>query len=250
MSAIRLHWIDSDSPPDAFPALESALPEPEGLLAMGGDLSEERLLAAYTRAIFPWYVEGQPILWWSPDPRCVLVPNKFHQSRSFRRYLRNTALCVTFNRAFSDVMRHCAAPRPGQEGTWITPDMLTAFGSMHHRGWAHSVEVWSQDELVGGIYGLAIGKIFFGESMFSRATNASKIALLALCRLLQQRGFGLLDCQVESPHLVTLGAERMPRTAFRACLGEHCANRERLGPLVETPVPATVLLEKSVAALQ
>lgn len=228
----RLYWIDPSSPPTSFPGLESALKEPEGLLAVGGDLSSERLLTAYERGIFPWYVDGQPILWWSPDPRCVLYPQCFHLSRRLARDVRRSTLTVTANRAFDDVIAACAEPREFQDGTWITNDIMAAYRRLHDEGWAHSVEVWNDDRLVGGIYGLAIDRVFFGESMFSRETNASKIAFYALCHWITERGIELVDCQVESPHLLTLGAETLPRREFAATLRRLCSSRK---PLVTLP---------------
>lgn len=225
MTAPSLHWISATSPPDAFPPVSSALREPDGLLAAGGDLSEERLVNAYQHGIFPWYDSGQPILWWSPDPRCILYPQNIHVSRRLRRSLRTSALELTFNRAFDDVLAACAAPRRSQSGTWITAEMTQAYRRMHRRGWAHSIEVWRGESLVGGVYGLAIGAVFFGESMFSNEANASKIAMTALCQTLVHRDFALLDCQVASPHLFTMGAELMPRKKFSALLARHCAAR-------------------------
>ncbi len=218
----RLHWIDPASPADAFPPVEIALKEPEGLLAVGGDLSPQRLLAAYRRGIFPWFVEGQPILWWSPDPRCLFRPAAFHISRSLRRAIRRSTFTVTFNQQFEAVMQACAEPRPHQDGTWITRDMLSAFTSLHRAGWAHSVEILDDGELVGGIYGLAIGRAFFGESMFSRRSNASKFAMTALLAELTKRDFLVLDGQVESPHLMSLGADMVPRDGFIRLLDVAC----------------------------
>ena len=217
-----LAWLSADDPPDAFPPVETAFLEPDGLLAAGGDLSPARLLYAYQNGIFPWYDSTQPILWWSPDPRCVLRPDSFHLSRRLRRSLSRGDLAVSFNREFASVVSACAANRPGQDGTWITPDMASAYEVLHHMGWAHSVEIWRETELVGGLYGLGIGKVFFGESMFSRQTDASKAAMLVLTALLAQQGFAILDCQVASPHLFTLGAESMPRKAFTQVLQKAC----------------------------
>lgn len=222
MSASRITWLSPSDPPDAFPDIDQALTEPDGLLAAGGDLSAARLLAAYRRGIFPWYEEGQPILWWSPDPRCVLRPDEFHASRSLRRAARASCAELRFNTAFGDVVAACAEPRPTQRGTWITAEMTRAYESLHRDGWAHSVEVWHDAHLVGGIYGLAIGKLFFGESMFSRETNASKFALFALCRMLSANDFELLDCQVVTRHLTTLGARLMSRAAFKDVLRRAC----------------------------
>ena len=238
----RLYWIDPSSPPTAFPGLEAALDEPEGLLAVGGDLSSERLLTAYERGIFPWYVDGQPILWWSPNPRCVLDPDRFHVSRRLARDLRRSPWTVTANRAFGDVIAACAEPRESQDGTWITDDMIDAYRRLHDEGWAHSVEVWNDERLVGGIYGIAIDRMFFGESMFSRETNASKAAFLALCRWGMDRGIELVDCQVESPHLLTLGATTLPRREFASVLRELCSARKPLTGLPSAPVQVAGLL--------
>jgi leucyl/phenylalanyl-tRNA---protein transferase len=223
----RIAWISADAPPDAFPRLEQAMREPDGLLAAGGDLSSERLLAAYALGIFPWFERGQPILWWSPDPRCILVPGSFHVSRRLRRELRQSDAEIRFNTRFADIIAHCAAPRPGQHGTWITDEMIAAYTSLHADGWAHSIEVWQGDALVGGLYGLSIGRVFFGESMFSRRSNASKYALYALSQHLQARGFALIDCQVLSHHLTTLGATLMPRARFAEILEIACHPPEK-----------------------
>lgn len=222
MNTPTLHWISSDSPASAFPPVDRALREPDGLLAAGGDLSQERLLHAYRNGIFPWYNEGEPILWWSPNPRCIFYPHKFHVSRRLKRTLRQEPHVVTFNRDFDAVMAQCAAPRAGHAGTWITADMFRAYGQLHSNGWAHSVEVWRDKELVGGLYGLAIGRVFFGESMFSKRSNGSKIALLALCRFMTENNLALLDCQVASPHLMSLGAELLQRSDFLRVLRVAC----------------------------
>ena len=214
MSPARVTWLTAGDAPDAFPPVAEALAEPDGLLAAGGDLSTPRLLAAYRRGIFPWYDDGQPLLWWSPDPRCVFRPGDLRVSRRLRREVRRSSCELRFNTAFAEVIRACAGPRPHQRGTWITTDMRTAYERLHREGWAHSVEVWRQDALVGGLYGLAIGRAFFGESMFSRQSNASKLALLYLDRLLSDGTLGLLDCQVESGHLRSLGAVTIPRVEF------------------------------------
>jgi len=218
----NITWISSDDPPDAFPEIESAFDIPDGLLAAGGDLSPERLLYAYRHGIFPWYDSGQPILWWSPDPRCVLRPHEFHVSKRLRRSLSRSKLDVSFNQAFSAVIAACAEDRIGQQGTWITDDMADAYSRLHQQGWAHSIEIWQENRLAGGLYGLAIGRAFFGESMFSRQTNASKAAMLALCQQMVLNDFEILDCQVESPHLVSLGASLMPRNKFAAVLRQAC----------------------------
>lgn len=199
-----------------FPPVESATPE--GLLAVGGDLSSERLLEAYRRGIFPWYNPGQPILWWSPDPRAVLYPEKLRISRSLGKTLRRDHFHVTFDRDFRAVMLACAAPREQNPdgGTWITDEMVEAYCRLHELGYAHSVETRHGDRLVGGLYGVALGRVFFGESMFSRETDASKVALVALARTLRARGFRLIDCQLPTAHLTSLGAEAMSRAGFLA----------------------------------
>jgi leucyl/phenylalanyl-tRNA--protein transferase len=197
-----------------FPPVESATPE--GLLAVGGDLSSERLLAAYRHGIFPWYNPGQPILWWSPDPRAVLYPEKLKISRSLRQTLKRGQLRVTFDSCFREVMLACAAPReqyPGG-GTWITDDMVEAYARLHEIGYAHSIETWHENRLVGGLYGVALGGVFFGESMFAHEADASKVALVALVGKLREWGFVLIDCQIASAHLTSLGAEAIPRNEF------------------------------------
>lgn len=201
-----------------FPASRDALEEPNGLLAMGGDLSPERLLQAYSRGIFPWFSGNEPILWWAPDPRAILVPNQFRVSRSFGKSLKKRGYRLSLNTAFSSVISACAAPRPAQEGTWILPKMIDAYTTLHHLGYAHSVEVWQDGSLVGGLYGVSLGKAFFGESMFSRATDASKTALAALAYIGRMGYFDFIDCQVESSHLTSLGARLVDRTAFEGQL--------------------------------
>ena len=228
MSAIP--WLESGGPVHAFPPVGRALREPNGLLAAGGDLRPERLLAAYRRGIFPWYEQGQPILWWSPDPRAVLYPHELRVSRSLRRTLARGELRTTFDTAFEAVVASCAAPRPDAVGTWITPEMAAAYTELHRLGWAHSVETRRGDELVGGLYGVAIGRVFFGESMFSRVTDASKIALVALVARLRERGFALIDCQVASAHLASLGAVEMPRRQFLHELEALCDPPGTPGP--------------------
>jgi len=204
-------WLGADTP---FPPLAAAQKEPNGLLAVGGDLSPPRLLDAYRRGIFPWYSEGDPILWWSPDPRMVLFPHELRVTRSLAKTLRNKPHEVRFDTAFAAVMRACAAPRPGQGGTWIGPEMRAAYRKLHDLGYAHSAETWVEGELAGGLYGVAIGGAFFGESMFSRARDASKIALVGLVRRLAAEGFGLIDCQMHTTHLESLGAREIPRAEF------------------------------------
>jgi leucyl/phenylalanyl-tRNA---protein transferase len=209
-----LHWIRTDDPPDAFPDPRRALREPDGLLAVGGDLTPARLLAAYRRGIFPWYEAGQPILWWSPDPRAVLLPAELKVSASLRKTLRAGALRVTFDTAFARVMSGCAAPRPHQRGTWLTPQMQQAYARLHALGYAHSVETWHEGELAGGLYGVALGRVFFGESMYSARRDASKVALCHLVAAARTRGCELIDCQVHSAHLASLGSRTMPRHEF------------------------------------
>lgn len=223
MRSRRITWLSPDDPPASFPPVDAALNEPDGLLAAGGDLSAPRLLYAYPRGIFPWYDSGQPILWWSPDPRCVVRPPQFRLARRMQRAQRNSSLEVTFNKAFAGVIAACAAPRRKLAGTWITSEMQAAYGELHALGWAHSVEIWNGDRLVGGVYGLAVGRVFFGESMFSRESNASKFALFALCRVLAEHDFELLDCQTVSRHLLSLGAVTMPRRDFVGLLDRCCA---------------------------
>ncbi|MCB1758477.1 MAG: leucyl/phenylalanyl-tRNA--protein transferase [Gammaproteobacteria bacterium] len=206
--------LDEKNPQAPFPPVERAEREPNGLLAVGGDLRPERLLNAYRNGIFPWYSEQQPILWWSPDPRMLLFPGKIKLSRSLRKSLRNRPYQVTFDRAFTKVMQACAEPRATTDETWITAEMLSAYTHLHALGHAHSVEVWTQQKLVGGLYGVACGRVFFGESMFSRERDASKVALAHLCRLLARWEFRLIDCQVYSGHLLSLGAEQCSRAEF------------------------------------
>ena len=207
----------SPDPEAPFPPASQALQVPDGLLAVGGDLSPARLLNAYRHGIFPWFSEGQPILWWTPDPRMVFRTGKPVLSSRFRRSLRSSTWEVRADTAFEQVITACAAsPRPGQDGTWITRDMLAAYRELHRLGHAHSVEVFADDQLVGGIYGVAIGRMFFGESMFSAESGGSKVALAALAYLLRQWGWPLIDAQVENPHLVSLGAESWPRAEFLA----------------------------------
>jgi leucyl/phenylalanyl-tRNA--protein transferase len=219
-----LHWIRPDDPPDAFPDPRRALREPDGLLAVGGDLSPPRLLAAYRRGIFPWYEAGQPILWWSPDPRAVLRPAELRISRSLRKTLRAGTFTVTFDQAFADVMRGCAAPRPKQRGTWLTREMQGAYARLHALGYAHSLEVWHDGALAGGLYGVGLGRAFFGESMYSDVRDASKVALVHLVNEARRRGIELIDCQVYSAHLASLGCRTIARAEFLDRLGELCVD--------------------------
>jgi len=203
-------WITEDAPLHAFPDVDNAMIQPNGLLAVGGDLRPARLLHAYQRGIFPWFSDAQPILWWAPDPRAVLLPEAINISRSLRKTLRRDVFQVTFDRVFPRVIDACAAPRARQNDTWITHHMVGAYCELHDRGFAHSVECWQGGALVGGLYGVAIGKVFFGESMFSHVSDASKVALATLCR----SGYELIDCQLPSDHLKRMGAIDMPRRDF------------------------------------
>ncbi len=214
-----LTWLKRDD--FSFPPLETALREPNGLLAAGGDLRPERLLAAYRHGCFPWYQEGQPLLWWSPDPRTVLFPDELHVSRSLRKRMRHGDYQVTFDKAFTEVIQGCAGPRSYADGTWITTPMQDAYIRLHEMGVAHSVEVWQQGQLVGGLYGLAMGELFFGESMFSRATDASKVGFVTLVERLREWGFALIDCQMPTRHLESFGARSIPRAAFAEALAAH-----------------------------
>lgn len=236
----RIQPLDVLSP-TRFPDPESALAEPNGLLAFGGDLSPQRLVAAYTQGIFPWYSEGDPLLWWSPDPRCVFATDAVHLSHSLAKFLRKSTWQWSTDRAFEDVMLACAAPRDGQQGTWITPDMVTAYTNLHLLGHAHSLEVWDGDALVGGLYGVAAGRMFSAESMFSRRTNASKIALHALAATLRERGFPIVDAQVPNPHLLRMGARNMPRARFLATLA-HLAAEASTHDWPRTRKPVSALL--------
>ena len=215
MSATAPPWDSIDD----FPPTSVALHDPNGLLAVGGDLSFGRLLCAYRRGIFPWYEADQPILWWSPDPRMVLVPGEEHCSRSMNKLMRSSKWQVTVNRRFADVLKGCAAPRGEQPGTWISPAMERAYNTLHAESYAHSIEVLDdQNNLIGGLYGVALGRVFFGESMFSLAPNASKMAFITLSRWLERAGFRLIDCQVANRHLVSLGARNIPRQHFEDIL--------------------------------
>ena len=217
----------------AFPPVELALQNPNGLLASGGDLSVSRLLDAYRHGIFPWFNPGDPILWWSPDPRMVLFPDEVHISRSLAKRLRHRDYEVRTDTVFGAVMQACAAPRLHEDGsaagTWISSDMMNAYLHLHQLGYAHSVEIWKDSALVGGLYGVAIGRMFYGESMFSRMPDASKLALVHLCRQLQRWEFGMIDCQMETAHLASMGARPIPRSAF-------CT---KMAVLIDLPGPAS-----------
>jgi len=223
-----------------FPATEQALSYPNGLLAVGGDLSANRLINAYQQGIFPWYEDPQPIMWWSPDPRSVLFPVELRVSRSLRKTMRNSEFRVRTDTAFHRVVASCAAPRSTESGTWITNAMGRAYMELHRRGYAHSIEVWDgREQLVGGLYGVAMGEVFFGESMFSYAPNASKMALVATVELLIERGYQVIDCQVESDHLNSLGARNIPRHEFE----------QYLAPGICLEPPTAWILDKPVSEL-
>lgn len=204
-------WLDVDDP---FPPVEHALKDPNGLLAAGGNLSPERLLDAYVRGIFPWFGDDDPLLWWSPDPRMVLPVGELRVSQSLRRVIRSGRYTVTLDTAFHEVMAGCAAPRATRDSTWITPEMIAAYRRLAALGHAHSVEAWSGPVLAGGLYGVALGRMFFGESMFSRRRDASKVALAHLVRQLERWGFEIVDCQLSTEHLASLGARDIPRAEF------------------------------------
>ena len=241
MSNSRVMWLSPGDPPDRFPPVALALREPDGLLAAGGDLSKDRLLHAYRHGIFPWYDEGQPLLWWSPDPRCVFMAGDFHVSRRLQRECRRSAAELRFNTAFSDVVAACAGPRRSQQGTWITPAMKRAYRDLHDCGWAHSIEVWQAGKLVGGLYGLMIGTAFFGESMFSLQANAPKIALRYVTGLLDSGALTVLDCQVVSSHLTRLGARIIPRAEFVRDLASACDGPRPYAGWPDTGLPVADL---------
>lgn len=229
-----LYLLDGSPADTPFPDPSHAEADPNGLLAVGGDLSPRRLLQAYRAGVFPWYSDDQPILWWSPDPRMVLFPGELHVSRSLRKTLRRGCFEVSVDHAFGQVIRACAGPRRDGDGTWLLPEMIDAYQTLHELALAHSVEVWQDGELVGGTYGVALGRAFFGESMFSHRTDASKVALVQLVELLRTAAFVFIDCQVYTGHLERLGAREIPRQDFLALL--HQALREP--PLKDWALPA------------
>ena len=215
---------------ESFDFPDPALASPEGLLAIGGDLKPQRLLKAYTLGIFPWYSEGEPILWWSPDPRFVLYPDQVKISKSMRPLLNGDKFRVSFDQAFTEVMQACSnANRIGQDGTWITSDMIEAYTTLHRLGYAHSVETWENDQLVGGLYGISIGAFFFGESMFTKKSNASKFALIHLADRLKKKKFVCIDCQQETDHLATLGAKPIKRSDFFRMLSHNVMAKTNKG---------------------
>ena len=210
--------LDKQTP---FPPLQQALTEPNGLIAIGGDLSAQRLLAAYRQGIFPWFSPGEPVLWWSPDPRMVLFPEQVHISRSLRKIIQQRPFDIRINTAFEQVIAACAATaRPGQQGTWISGEMIKAYRSLHHLGYAHSVEAWQNNILVGGCYGIKIGRMFYGESMFHHVSNASKVAFAHMVQWLNTQQVGMIDCQMRTPLLESFGADEIPRDRFIAHLNE------------------------------
>jgi leucyl/phenylalanyl-tRNA--protein transferase len=218
-----LPYIDPKHTNQDFPPVSNALTDPDGLLAVGGCLSTKRIISAYTQGIFPWYSEGEPILWWSPNPRLVIFPDSLHISKSLKKTLRKQFFQISFDHAFAEVINGCAAPRDNEDGTWLTQEMQAAYIRLHNEGHAHSIEVWHQEQLVGGLYGIAIGQVFFGESMFHRKTDASKVAFVSLIQHLTRWGYQLIDCQVQTQHLISLGAEEITRQQFTSLLGQyHC----------------------------
>ncbi|MCK4493563.1 MAG: leucyl/phenylalanyl-tRNA--protein transferase [Methylococcales bacterium] len=219
---MELIQLNPYNPSEAFPSLENALKTPDGLLAVGGCLSVERLINAYQKGIFPWYNPDEPILWWSPDPRLIITPNHLKISRSLAKVIRQQRFEISVDRAFFEVINACSTTREKAEGTWISQEMIQAYQQLHEQGFAHSVEAWSQGQLIGGLYGVAIGQVFFGESMFHTQTNASKVVFVHLIQQLQQWGYQLIDCQVHSDHLVSLGAYEIDRNDFIAQLNRYC----------------------------
>lgn len=220
-------WLQKTDPPAAMPPTSRALAEPNGLLAVGGALTPEWLIHAYRRGVFPWYSAEQPILWWAPDPRAILLPQEFRISRSLARSIRKRGFEMRMNTAFAEVVEACAGPRRGLPGTWITPQMHAAYVLLHRRGLAHSIETWREGRLVGGLYGVALGRVFFGESMFARESDASKVALARLVSECLDRNVPLIDCQMPSPHLASLGSRSIPRWDFEA----------RLAALIDSRAP-------------
>ncbi len=220
---MKLPILDPSQPEQDFPEVGTALSEPDGLLAAGGCLSSQRLINAYQHGIFPWYSEGEPILWWSPNPRLVLFPEKLKASRSLKKTIRKQLFAITFDQAFSQVMQYCAAPRKAETGTWISEEIYQAYYQLHQQGICHSVEAWFNNELVGGLYGVAIGQVFFGESMFHKKTDASKVAFYHLVLQLSDWGYQLIDCQVHTHHLTRFGAEEIDRKLFVSLLKQFCS---------------------------
>ncbi len=225
-----LPWLETGDP--QFPTIDLALDEPNGLLAAGGELTPHWLTDAYQNGIFPWFSDDDPILWWSPSPRCVMFPEQFHLSKSLRKTIRNLHYEIRIDQSFEKVMRACAAPRADQNGTWISEEIIEAYTQLHRMGIAHSVELWVENELVGGLYGLNFGRIFFGESMFSLRANASKIVFHHLCGKLQEANYAVIDCQVYNPHLASLGAVEIDRERFKNLL-QGCSEQPAFDPWLE-----------------
>lgn len=239
---IRLHWLDPRNPHQPFPPVHLAMRDPNGLLAIGGDLSPVRLLRAYAQGIFPWYNPDEPILWWCPDPRTVLLPGALHLSHSYRKAVQKADYTVTLDLAFCEVVEACGGQRAKSRGTWLGADMKRAYLELHSGGHCHSVEVWRNGELIGGLYGVALGHVFFGESMFSRAENGSKLALYWLQQQLQAWEFTLIDCQISSPHLLSLGAVEMRRDEFLRLQRPAAERPGRIGRWrFDIPVPSDPL---------
>ena len=223
MDDTRLFWIAANQYGDSFPPVNEALTDPDGLLAVGGQLTVDRLLEAYKNGIFPWYSNNQPILWWSPNPRTILYPGQIHISRSLKKTINRKNFTITCDQAFEQVIKACSMPRSDDNGTWLMPEMIDAYIKLHHHNYAHSVECWQDDNLVGGLYGIAIGRVFFGESMFSRISDASKICLVKLSAYLQEWNYDLIDCQVQSDHLLRMGAVQITREKFMSDLEHSCS---------------------------
>ena len=220
-----LTLLDPDQADQAFPSISTALTDPDGLLAVGGCLSTQRIINAYRQGIFPWYSDEDPILWWSPNPRLVVFPGQLHISKSLQKTQRKQTFQLSFDTAFADVIQACSMPRAQESGTWLLPEMQAAYIRLHEEGHAHSMEAWFQGELVGGLYGIAIGRVFFGESMFHTKTDASKIAFVVLAQQLTEWGYQLIDCQVHTDHLASLGAEEVPRSDFAILLRRFLQNK-------------------------
>jgi leucyl/phenylalanyl-tRNA--protein transferase len=220
-----LTLLDPDRADQAFPPISTALSDPDGLLAVGGCLSTQRIINAYRQGIFPWYSDEDPILWWSPNPRLIVFPDQLHVSKSLQKTQRKQIFQLSFDTAFADVIQACSMPRAQDSGTWLLPEMQAAYIRLHEEGHAHSMEAWFQGELVGGLYGIAIGRVFFGESMFHIKTDASKIAFVTLAQLLTKWGYQLIDCQVHTDHLASLGAKEIPRSDFAILLRRFLQNK-------------------------
>ncbi|HIG92512.1 MAG TPA: leucyl/phenylalanyl-tRNA--protein transferase [Methylococcaceae bacterium] len=223
-----LTYLDPNFSKQPFPDVHNALKNPDGLVAVGGCLSPERLINAYKQGIFPWFNPGDPLLWWSPDPRLSLFPNQFKPSKSLQRLFKKNKFTLTVNQFFPEVIQACARPRKNQPETWISPEMISAYKSLHNKGFAHSVEVSRNNTLVGGLYGVSIGQVFFGESMFHIESNASKIAFYYLIMKLREWDYHLIDCQVKSDHLINWGAKELPRTEFIALVNQYCVKSTAL----------------------